>query len=263
VAPLRRRGRLAGSRRVLRRAALLLALLPFLGNLSCDGEKPEAAEAPEPPAPRVGSAEPGAPLANDELAAMQREIAKREYWASHNDRGLQAPNRAHGLRTYFEPTGIRVIDRTAAGSPELLALRLAGVGRGEKLSPAGPGDVTSDGARVEIRRPGLIEWYVNSQAGLTQGFTLTERPEGEGPLVLKLAVASGAVELRGGSAVFRTATGRRLGYGGLEAVDAAGRSLTARLEVPAPDRLRLLVEEASASYPVTLSVRATSKTASP
>lgn len=46
---------------------------------------------------------------------MQRYIAEREYRASRNERGLQAPNRAHNLRTWFEPDGIRVHDRTAAG----------------------------------------------------------------------------------------------------------------------------------------------------
>ena len=68
-------------------------------------------------------AHPAAPLpaANgDWLARAQRQLAEREYQASANGEGLQAPNRAHNLRTYFEPTGIRVHDRTAAGSPELL-----------------------------------------------------------------------------------------------------------------------------------------------
>jgi len=250
------------SRGALRRAALLLALFPFLANPSCNSEEPEAAKSPALPAPPIDSAEPGARPSSGELAAMQRQIAEREYWASHNDLGLQAPNRIHNLRTYFEPTGIRVVDRTAAGSPELLALRLAGVGRGEKLIPTGPGEVTSDGARVEIRRPGLIEWYVNSRAGLTQGFTLKERPEGEGPLVLALSVARGEAVLHGDAVVFRTAAGRRLRYGRLEAVDAAGRSLAARVEVPSPDRLRLLVEEGRAPYPLTLSSRATTTTVS-
>ena len=67
-------------------------------------------------------------------ARMQQALAEREYRASHNGEGLQAPNRRHDLRTYFEPSGIRVRDRTAAGSPELLWLSLAGVGRGERWS---------------------------------------------------------------------------------------------------------------------------------
>ena len=136
---------------------------------------PSPASEPQPPQLAQPQAAEG-----DWLARVQQGLAEREYQASENGEGLQAPNRAHNLRTYFEPSGIRVHDRTAAGSPELLALSLAGVGRGERIAPVAPGEVTSEGARVEIRRPGLVEWYANSPAGLEQGFTLEERPEGEG-----------------------------------------------------------------------------------
>ena len=36
-------------------------------------------------------------------------------------------------------------------------------------------------------REGLVKWYDNSAAGLEQGFTLTERPAGDGSLVIELA----------------------------------------------------------------------------
>ena len=80
-----------------------------------------------------------ASAAGDPLAIAQRHLAQREYWASESDGALQAPNRRHNLRSYFEPTGVRVHDRTAGGSPQLLELQLAGVGRGERLTPVAPG----------------------------------------------------------------------------------------------------------------------------
>jgi len=124
------------------------------------------------------------------LAKAQQQIAEREYHASENGEGLQAPNRAHNLRTYFETTGIRVHDRTAGGSPELLRLSLSGVGRGDRVVPAEAGaDVVAHDNRVEIAHAGLLEWYVNSPEGLEQGFTLDERPAADGALVLELAVA--------------------------------------------------------------------------
>src|SRR4030095_11760198 len=64
------------------------------------------------------------------LAPAQEQTAAREYRASENGEGLQAPNRAHNLRTYFEKTGIRVHDRTMGGSPKLLQLMLSGSRRG-------------------------------------------------------------------------------------------------------------------------------------
>ncbi len=200
------------------------------------------------PSPTTGPQGVGA----DWLSRMQQELAGKEYEASRHRAGLQAPNRAHGLRTYFETTGIRVHDRTAAGSPELLSLSLAAVGRAERMEPVGPGEVGSEGARVEIRRPGLIEWYANSPGGLEQGFTVSERFEGEGPLILELAVEGARASQNGASARFEAGTGRRLAYGQLSAVDATGRTLVARVEVPEPSRLRLAVEDEGALYPLVI-----------
>ena len=186
------------------------------------------------------------------LSRVQDAIVAKEYEAGHNGEGLQAPNRAHNLRIYFEPTGIRVLDRTAAGSPALLALRLAGVGRGERLAPVLPGEPSNEGARVEIRRPGLVEWYENAPAGLEQGFTLAERPEGDGALVLELMVERAQASLQGERVILRAPGGRRLAYGGLYAVDAEGRELAAQLAVPEPGRVRIVLADGGAVYPVTV-----------
>jgi len=191
-------------------------------------------------------------LAGNALAGMQRSIAAREYRVSRNDRGLQAPNRRHGLRTYFEPTGIRVHDRSAQGDPELLALRWTGVGRGASLVAVPEGEVSHVGARVETRREGMFEWYVNAPAGLEHGFTLAERPVDEGPLVLELALSQARATLSGNRVILATRAGRKLAYGGLVATDARGGAVVARFEVPSPERLRLVIDDAAAVYPLTI-----------
>ena len=106
-----------------------------------------------------------APESAGGLAQVQRHLTEREYWASENASGLQAPNRAHRLRTYFEPDGIRVVDREDPESPELLGLASPpGAATARSRAPA---KATLDHAneRVEIRRPGLVEWFVNWAAG--------------------------------------------------------------------------------------------------
>jgi len=183
---------------------------------------------------------------------VQQRLAEREYHTSTNDAGLQAPNRVHNLRTYFEPSGIRVHDRTAAGSPQLLGLSLVGLGRGDDLTPVSPGEVTSDGSRVEINRPDLVEWYSNSTLGLEQGFTLAARPQGRGELAFELAVEHARAMLRGEQVIFTTAAGRRLAYDKLVVVDATGQNIAARLEVPDAGHVRLVVADAAASYPLTV-----------
>jgi cysteine-rich repeat protein len=191
--------------------------------------------------------------AADWLPAARRSIAAREYEASPAAGGLQAPNRAHSLRTWFEPTGIRVHDRSAAGAPRLAELRMAGFGRsGAPLAALAPGAVSSAGTRVEIRRPGLVEWYVNGPAGLEQGFTLEARPPGEGALQLELHVAHAKAKQRGDSVVLASHAGRRLDYGHLAVRDAMGSALPARLETPAESRVRITVEDAGAAYPIVI-----------
>lgn len=185
-------------------------------------------------------------------ASAQRGLAEREYWASATESGLQAPNRAHDLRTWFEHTGIRVDDRTAPGSPELLRLSLSAVGRAGALAAALPGTaITNSKGRVEVRRPGIVEWYENGPRGLEQGFTLPRRPPGRGPLVLELAVTGARPSLRGDEVVL-DAGGRHLRYGALRAVDGAGRRLPARLAVSGRDRIRIVVDDAHARWPVTV-----------
>ncbi|MFQ5482582.1 MAG: hypothetical protein ACE5ER_07470, partial [Nitrospinaceae bacterium] len=175
---------------------------------------------------------PSSVIDEDWWTRMQRGLAAGEYHASQNQQGLQAPNRAHNLRTYFGSEGIKVHDRTAKGSPELTSLSLIGMGRGAALTPVAAGVVTHSGVRVEIRRTGVVEWYVNSPQGLEQGFNLETRPPGAGPLALDLKVEGARSSLAGKSVVLTTEAGRRLHYGKLIALDAAGRTLESRLEAP-------------------------------
>ena len=199
-----------------------------------------------PPQPR-----PAAGVSNDLLGSLQRGIEAREYEATVNAEGLQAPNRAHGFRTYFEPTGIRVVERSAR-STGLVALRLARLGRETRLEAIAPGTVDTRGARVEIRRnEDLVEWYENSPRGLEQGFTLAARPAGDGPVVLELAVAGARADATNDAATFATPTGRTLGYTGLAARDAQGRALAAHL-IAERDRVRISVDDTGAAYPVTI-----------
>jgi len=188
----------------------------------------------------------------DWLTAVRSYIMRLEYHASESAAGMQAPSRRHGFRTYFEPTGIRIVDREAEGSPQLLVLRLQQTGRSNSLAPVAPGEVASDGGRIEIRRESLLEWYVNSPAGLEQGFTLTERIEGEGPLVLDLSLEGAEASLSGETVRIATATGRKLTYGLLKAVDAVGAPLPVELSVPSAHRLQLRVDDKSAVYPVVI-----------
>jgi hypothetical protein len=220
--------------------AFLLGVAVLAGCVESDPAPPAAPDVAAPAAPD---------LSGRWLARVQREIAAREYEASESGNSLQAPNRQQGLRTWFEPTGVRVVDRMADDAA-LAELSLASIGRNGNAQPVVAGEVTHEGARVEIRRPGLVEWYDNSPAGLEQGFTLQERPPGDGPVVFALAVGAANARLRGDSVALRAASGRKLAYGAIVATDATGRALAAHFEVPRSDRIELVVDDCEATYPL-------------
>ncbi|MBK6426742.1 MAG: FG-GAP repeat protein [Blastocatellia bacterium] len=199
---------------------------------------------PEPPAE---NSEVPTPMAEQ----AQRSITRQEYQATRNDRGLQAPNREHNLRTYFEPWGARIEDRTADGSPELLRMRTVGLGRYGQIATLEVGEVRTDGARVENRREsGVVEWYLNGEAGLEHGYVLEQRPSGDGALRIDVAFDGARVSVANELAVLETGTGRRLEYGKLEVEDAAGRILTARMTAADARTVQLTIDDDGAMYPI-------------
>ncbi|MBK7952130.1 MAG: FG-GAP repeat protein [Deltaproteobacteria bacterium] len=231
----------------------------------------------------IAPASPGPDL----IERAQSHLAQREYWASATDEGLQAPNRAHDLRSYFGARGVSVEDRDATERTPLVALSLVGLGRQASLSRVPAGEVVDVGeGRVEIRRAsiGLVEWFENSSAGLEQGFTLLERPrlsstkkpgvasrgaispgiESPGiepsavepttgdDLVVELSISGAHATLAGDRVRLATASGRSLDYGKLVVVDANEIALASRFEVPSEDRVRIVVDDREATYPIVI-----------
>ena len=111
-----------------------------------------------------------------------------------------------------------------------VTLRLAGYGRGDKLQQPRPARLSGAGNRIEYRRAGLTEWYVNDTLGLEQGFKLAGRPadpHGE-PLVIALDLAGGLRPKRQSLdevVLLDSADHAVLRYGDLKAWDSKGRRL--------------------------------------
>src|SRR5262245_27248980 len=174
----------------------------------------------------------------------------REYWTSANGDRLQALNPRQGFRSLFAPEGVRVVERS--GTAALVDLGLRRVGRAGAFEPVPPGSVHGRGERVEIRRPGLVEWFENSPGGLEHGFTLAERPAGEGALRFELALAGARAQNGADGLTLVTPGGARLGYGSLAAWDDAGRTPGPRFVLAALDGVAIEVDDAGARYPVTV-----------
>lgn len=129
---------------------------------------------------------------------------------------------------------------------------------GRATQPA-PGKLTfATHGRVEVAeevsrfiRPGLIEEYRVSVDGIRQDFLVASRPAGEGLLALKLDVEGARAEVAPfGAKLILNESGHEFAYSKLHVTDATGRVLEARMEVPADDQLRVVVDDLGAVYPV-------------
>jgi hypothetical protein len=175
------------------------------------------------------------------------------------DAGRTKPDEALAAATdkaRYPRQGIRIHFDKSAPSLELpdaeVRLGLVGHGRPGNFVRAGAATLKTSGNRVEYQRGTLTEWYVNEKDGIEQGFTLAERPAGEGALMVELSVDGGLspVMRDGYVSIGRDGTGM-LRYGGLKAWDAAGKILPARMEVTGI-HIVLAIDDAGAHYPVTI-----------
>jgi hypothetical protein len=162
---------------------------------------------------------------------------------------LTASSRSQHLHTTFTTGGVSV----GVGGAHV-GLRVRALGDGSALAPVAATAPRAAGNRVVYARAGLSEWYANGPFGLEQGFTIAHAPTGRtaGPLTLSIALSGNvrASLARGGRSVTLSHDGERvLGYGGLSATDARGRSLRSWMALSG-GRLLLRVDAAHAHYPV-------------
>ena len=157
----------------------------------------------------------------------------------------------------FTREGVEVTPRAAEGSWRW-GLRLTGYGYGTEHEKAAEPERVVTGNRIEYRRGGLVEWYVNERRGIEQGFTLSRPPNGRRgatPLSVDLRAIGDlrpAIAEDGQGVAWHDAQGGvALWYRGLRVWDVTGRSLKARVEEHAGS-LRLRVEDDGARYPLTI-----------
>lgn len=139
-----------------------------------------------------------------------------------------------------------------SGAEGAVSLTLRAIGRGHAMQAVTPAPPSARANRVTYRHRNVAEWYAAGPLGLEQGFTVARRPAGHaGPLVLATATRGSLLIHRSRSGlVFTSRSGAvALRYGGLAAVDAAGRRLPASLALT-DGRLLIRVSDRHARYPV-------------
>jgi len=187
------------------------------------------------------------PVLNATLAADSGEDYAITPLASPAD-GLRADNPAQRFATAFGTDGVRVAPAT--GAAWTMRATAIGTATGSIAFAATP--PVSAGSRVEYRRDGLTEWYVNGPRGLEQGFTIAAPPAGADQFTVSLAV-TGDLSAQADNAL---AIGD-LRYSGLTVTDAAGVTLPAHLDL-ADGTIQIAVNAAGAQWPVTVDPTITS-----
>lgn len=236
--------RCVASMRLALAAVFLLA--PCLGQAGGDGA--------------IGVA-PG--LDGDAWSDIRQAREEHRHAAVATPQGHRARNPGQRWRSEFDGRGVTLVPDAGDFTWGLELVRYGFAAREREL--ASPTRTTAAGRRVVYAWDDTLEeWYVNRDRGLEHGYTVLRRPPGEGdledgpepgPLCFTLAVRGGLwpeVDADGRGVRFVGERGEaRLRYTGLAVFDARGRSLPASFE-RAPEGLRLLVDEAGASYPLTV-----------
>ncbi|WP_428310801.1 GEVED domain-containing protein [Hydrocarboniphaga sp.] len=209
-------------------------------------------------------------------AGIQQQIARAQYEAAPppaDPATVSAHNPKQDLRLSFSRAGSRfeslrnrsavgqIRDEVHAENRQPLKLQTTAFARGLRQQPAEAVPPVADGARVEYRRDGWTEWFINSPGGIEHGYTLNRRPVdvpagvGSATEPLKILLSVDGMQAANGmreSLRFTAADGRRLRYEKLIATDANGRTLPSTMSAPGADRIEIAIDDSDARYPVTV-----------
>ncbi|MCO4774175.1 MAG: FG-GAP repeat protein, partial [Deltaproteobacteria bacterium] len=205
---------------------------------------------------------------SDWLASVTSRVDVARYQPWLLDGGFEGRNHGQHLRYRLDAQAM-VVRSGLQGQADGLRVRTSGFGREGALAPVElgapeegdciePVQVDPSGACLRrLRQPGdgLDAWWQSGPEGLRQGWTLRDRPEGDGPLLVTVALDGLPVAKTGDDFISFAADGRAVRYAGVAAWDAHGRPLVATMNaVTSADgvAVTLSVEDAGAAWPLTL-----------
>ncbi|MEZ5352868.1 MAG: BACON domain-containing carbohydrate-binding protein [Bryobacteraceae bacterium] len=201
------------------------------------------------------AAAPPKELSTADWSAIRAEYERHRHGAvAEIGGGYKMRSPGQQWMTRFDRRGFSVQPENGAPGVWRWGLELESYGFPGQMVKASEAPPESDVNRIRYRRSGdLEEWFLNDGRGLEQGFTVLRRPAGEGLLAFDLAVRGGLEpRLEDGAVGFVDRDGAQVvRYSGLRAWDAEGKALPARFAL-AGGRVRIMVEERGAAYPVTV-----------
>ena len=262
---------------------LVSQMFPFGLSLVAPPAEALAADAP------LGEAPPGElaeiPGATEDWWSTVEEQIRQEMYTLTPDTGADSrtaytgQNLSQGLDVVVSGAGIALapsapemdaaLDGVAGGNGAIDAaqsswawsMRLAGYGYEGAVAPVpGAAAAVVTGTRVDLAREGISEWYFNNTRGVEQGFVIDAPPAGARArrrnLVLEIAIETDLVLLADApdaiDYALPGANGSVLRYDELYVTDAAGRELPAHLAADGSRAIRIVIDDDSATYPITV-----------
>lgn len=222
----------------------------ILEPLESDASAPRAADVPlEVVAGNDGELDPAVRAAYIRNAQLE---GGAQFHVHRRAELIAATNEAHKLQLRFERARVVLAHRQEDLASETI-VELDGIGReGGVRNRFAVREVRSEGARVELDRGDVLEWYVNGPLGLEQGFVLHEHPEGSGRVEIVLDVQGDLLpesSADGQSIELRDERGARLRVSELHVSDHDGSTLDSSFAVR-DGKIVLAFEDTNAIYPV-------------
>jgi len=219
--------------------ALILALAFGVATRLAEGGQPDA----------IASSPAKAALSQSATLAVSRGLGAElpAYRARSSGDRATLVNPRQRLSARFGPDGVVI-----AAAHQRLGLRLASISQQGATRAVGRSAPLASGNKVEYRRSGLLEWFTNGPLGIEQGFTVAAPTHAYASHTLRLSFAlSGSLRarLQRGEVVLGEGGRTLMRYGGLEASDARGHALSARMALHG-DTLSISVDTRGARYPV-------------
>lgn len=196
------------------------------------------------------------------IATVQEDIIGMEYQVAAvgaETAVYQAPNRLNGIRTTFSEDGVQISPRLTDGNGWSLGMHVSHIGDDTQMLAVDEAVLSTNGRQITLERGDVVEWYVNSERGLEQGFTFENAPFGVSDTLLVDIALNGS--LTGfadgeGQIEFIADSGEAvLTYSKLFAFDANSRSLPTTMSLQTEGNvqtIRLAVETADATYPIVI-----------
>jgi hypothetical protein len=184
------------------------------------------------------------------------------YHAASAAAGATLANQANGFTAQLRSGALQISAGANTWTMSLVGLSYGGATQelGAPQTTVGTPQTTVNGSQVDCNYGTIDEWYVNGPSGLEQGFNVTPPQSGPGgSLTVALALGGNlmaTVNGAGNGLTLATPDGSTvLGYNGLVAYDATGKTLPASLEVQTiggSQELLIHVNDAGAHGPITI-----------